>query len=167
MRFIISIILLAATAAVLFLWGRTLWTDIQTLRIESDAHESVLARLNVLRKTRDNLLASYNSIPADDLKRIKNFLPQNANSGLFVVQMSNAAGASGLLLKNINISPPDEKTAETKISLSLAGGYRNFLGFLQGLEKSLRLIDVTELSFSAGRDNFFDFNLEAKSYTQK
>ena len=167
MRFIISIIFLVAAIAVLFLWGRQLWTDIQTISSDKDAYEAVLARLNVLRKTRDNLLASYNAIPAEDLKRIKNFLPENVNSGMLVVQMSNLAGSSGLSLKNINISPPEERSTEAMIALALSGDYRSFVSFLKNLEKSLRLIDVSQLSFSSSRDNFYDFNLEAKSYIQK
>lgn len=167
MRLFISIILLIAAVATVFLWGRLLWSDVQSLAAEKDAYESVLARLNSLRKTRDTLLSSYNSIPAEDLRRIKNFLPENVNSGPLIVQISNLAGSSGLLLKNINISPVEEKTAEITISLSLSGGYGDFIGFLKNVEKSLRLIDVFQLSFSAGRDNFYDFNLEAKTYIQK
>ncbi|MBI2507270.1 MAG: type 4a pilus biogenesis protein PilO [Candidatus Niyogibacteria bacterium] len=167
MRLFISIILLLASLAVVFWWGGALWSDVQAFKAEKNAYESVLLRLNALRKTRDTLLSSYNSIPAEDLKRIKNFLPENLNSGLLVVQMSNLAGSNGLLLKNINISPLEEKTAATTLTLSLSGSYRDFVGFLKSLEKSLRLIDVFRLSFSAGKENFYDFNLEAKSYTQK
>ncbi|QQG46138.1 MAG: type 4a pilus biogenesis protein PilO [Candidatus Niyogibacteria bacterium] len=167
MRLAISIILLLAALSLLFFWGRTLWNDIQVLRVEKSSYESVIARLNTLRKTRDNLLASYNAISAQELKKIKNFLPENANHGLFVVQMSNMANESGLLLKNINIAAREERSSEVPVSISVSGSYQNFIGFLNRLERSLRLIDVAKLSFTAGRDGFYDFNLEAKTYTQK
>ena len=167
MRLIISVILLVAALAVLFFWGRTLWEDIQGLRTEVKAYESVLSRLNQLKKTRDDLLASYKSIPASDLKKIKNFLPETPNAGPFVTQMANMANQNGLLLKNINIGITGEKSADFSTSISVSGSYRNFIKFLSEIEKSLRLIDVVKLSFSSSREDFYDFSLEAKSYFQK
>ncbi|MEK7566817.1 MAG: type 4a pilus biogenesis protein PilO [Patescibacteria group bacterium] len=167
MRLIISVLLLVAGVAVLFFWGRTLWQDIQKLQVERSAYESVLSRLNELKKTRDTLLTSYNSTSAADIKRIKNFLPDTPNTGPLVVQMANITNESGLLLKNINIGISTEKSMEVPLLLSVSGSYQNFIGFLQKLEKSLRLIDVVKLSFSSSREDFYDFSLEAKSYIQK
>lgn len=167
MRVYISIFLLIASVAVLFLWGRLLWGDIQAFQLEKNSYESALTRLNQLRKTRDDLLASYNSIPAEDLTRIKNFLPTEINSGLLAVQLSNMTNQGGLLLKSLSIKPPEERANFAVISASVSGSYRNFSGFLSGLEKSLRLIDVSKISFSAGQEDFYDFSLEAKTYLQK
>jgi len=167
MRLIISVLLLVAGIAILFFWGRILWQDIQKLQVEKSSYESVIAKLNSLRKTRDTLLTSYNSIPAKDLQKIKNFLPDSPNAGLLVVQMANITNESSLLLKNINIGIPTEKSPDVQLTLSVSGSYQNFIGFLQKIEKSLRLIDVVKLSFSASKEDFYDFSLEAKSYSQK
>lgn len=167
MRLIISIILVLAAIAVLFFWGRILWQDIQELSVERDAFESVIGRVNQLRKTRDGLLQVYNAIPAQDLQKIKNLIPSTVNTGSLVVQFANLTNQSGLLLKNINVSEPEKESASVTATLSVSGSYENFVGFLENLEKSLRLIDLSELSFSAGRDNFYDFSLELKTYTQK
>lgn len=167
MRLIISIILVLAAVAVLFFWGRVWWQDVQALQAERDAFESVIGRINQLRKTRDGLLLSYNTIPAQDLQKIKNLIPSAANSGPLVVQFANLTNQSGLLLKNVNLSEPETKSGVLMATLSVSGSYENFTGFLASLEKSLRLIDLSKLSFSAGRDNFYDFSLELKTYTQK
>lgn len=167
MRLIISILLLVAGIAVLFFWGRTLWQDIQKFQTEKNAYESVITRLNQLKKTRDSLVTSYNSIPSSDLQRIKSFLPDTANAGSLVVQMANSTNESGLLLKNINVNTSKDNPSEAALTLSVSGSYHNFIGFLRNLEKSLRLIDVVKLSFSSSKEDFYDFNLEAKAYKQK
>ncbi len=167
MRLIISILLFAAGLATLFFWAGSMWKDIQVLGAEKNAYESVIARMNTLRKTRDTLLTSYNSIQADELKKIKNFLPGSVNSGALVVQMANMTNESGLLLKNVNIGAGEEKTSEARLTISVSGSFENFHGFLQRLEKSLRLIDVRNVSFSSSRDNFNDFALEAVIHFQK
>lgn len=167
MRLIISILLLVAGVAVLFFWGRTLWQDIQKFQTEKNAYESVITRLNQLKKTRDSLVTSYNSIPSSDLQRIKSFLPDTANAGSLVVQMANSTNESGLLLKNINVNTSKDNPSEASLTLSVSGSYQNFIGFLRNLEKSLRLIDVVKLSFSSSKEDFYDFNLEAKAYKQK
>ncbi|OGZ29136.1 MAG: hypothetical protein A2931_04440 [Candidatus Niyogibacteria bacterium RIFCSPLOWO2_01_FULL_45_48] len=167
MRLIISILLLLAGVAILFFWAGDLWLDIQALGIEKNAYESVITRLNQFRKTRDALLSNYNSIPASELQKIKNFLPETVNSGALVVQMANITNESGLLLKSINMGSAEEKTPEAPLILSVSGSFENFYAFLQRIEKSLRLIDVKRISFSSGRDNFYDFSLEAGVYFQK
>jgi|SRR3989344_2254953 len=165
MRAIISIILIAAAVSVLFFWGRVLWQDVQKLSAEKASFESVISRMNQLRKTRDGLVQVYNTIPGKDLEKIKDLIPVTANTGTLVVELSNLSNESGLLLKNVNTRGNDDGVLA--VAFSVSGSYENFTGFLEKLEKSLRLIDVSRISFSAGKDNFYDFALEAATYLQK
>ena len=71
------------------------------------------------------------------------------------------------MLKNINIDLSEKEATDVNISISVSGSYKNFISFLRRIEKSLRLIDVSGLSFSTGKDDFYDFSLEAVSYIQK
>lgn len=168
MRISIVIILLAAAVAMLYFWASPLWEDIQKSQAEKQAFESVINRINQLRKARDTLLQNYNAISDAELKRIKKIVPDTPNIGSLVVQLSNMTNESGLLLKNIGITEGDEKNGRLTLNLSIAGSYDNFTSFLEKLEKSLRLIDMGSISFSAaGEKGFYDFSLSATGYFQQ
>jgi len=164
MRIIISVILIAAAIAVLFFWGRSLWQDVQAFSSEKASYVSVISRMNQLRKTRDGLVQVYNTIPSQDLEKIKDLIPDTADTGTLVVELSNLANENRLLLKNINAR--GDKDGVLTVVFSVSGSYENFADFLEKLEKSLRLIDVSKISFSAGKDNFYEFSLEAMTYLQ-
>lgn len=51
-------------------------------------------------------------------------------------------------------------------SIQVSGSYSAFKKFLGALERSLRLIDVEEISFSAERGDNMEFSLKAKTYYQ-
>ena len=136
MRLIISILLLVAGIAILFFWGRILWSDIQKLQTERDAYVSVLNRLNELKKTRDALVGSYNAIPSQDLQRIKNFMPDTPNTGSLVVQMANGTNESGLLLKNINIVTRKDAPSESPYPFRFREVIRILSAFCAKLKKA-------------------------------
>ena len=50
------------------------------------------------------------------------------------------------------------------LSFSVSGSYETFLAFLRDLERSLRLVDVTKLSFNAASSNNYDFNVTIRTY---
>lgn len=177
MRFFIAFILFIASIAVVVFWDRSLWEEIQALKEEKAAFESTIARVAELREIRDGLIQTYNSIPIQDIRRIKKMLPEKTNVGALSAELSNLTNESGLLLKNIGISfsadqdgsvSPDSEFYEgITLSLSISGPYNRFRNFLQKLEKSLRLIDITNISFSAGEKDSYDYSLTAKSYQQR
>jgi Tfp pilus assembly protein PilO len=177
MKIFFAIILLAAAFSLFFFWSQPMRSDIRELEIEKQNFESVIARINVLRKSRDSLLQSYNTIPDEELKKIKNAVPETAKSGVLVVQLANMTSQNNLLLKNINVAEPktaakqkNEKNKENKdniisLTFSVSGSYRNFINFIEELEKSLRIIDITDVSFSSGGDkDLYDFSLTVNSY---
>ena len=57
------------------------------------------------------------------------------------------------------------------LSFSVTGSYERFVAFLQDLEKSLRILDVTEIKFTAPTDsvkgNSYDFGIGLKAYWLK
>ncbi|GEM_PF-253251 len=70
-------------------------------------------------------------------------------------QASAAAGspsqaASGQAVSQ-GIGPDNSLYDSVKLGFNVAGSYENFLQFLTELQESLRVVDITSLSFSAGR----------------
>jgi len=50
------------------------------------------------------------------------------------------------------------------LSFSVSSSYETFLTFLRDLERSLRLVDITKLSFNAASSDSYDFNVTIRTY---
>lgn len=82
---------------------------------------------------------------------------------------------NGLIISKINISEPKEfkeieeikKIKEIKIFLNLVGTYASFNNFLSKIEKSARLFEVEEISFTAPQKglNLFSFEVKLRVYS--
>lgn len=50
------------------------------------------------------------------------------------------------------------------LSFTVSGTYETFLAFLRDIERSLRLVDIVDLSFTSSKGNFYDFNITIRAY---
>jgi Tfp pilus assembly protein PilO len=99
----------------------------------------------------------------ESLQKIDFAIPDSPSLPEFFNFLQKLSAASGLSLKNISSSPlaKEDKIQELKISLTLSGNYQDFKNFLSSLEKSARLIEINEISFSSSKEKEpMEFNLE-------
>lgn len=189
MRVALTIIFLAAAAGLIFWAARPIWGDILSLRGEIGAVEDTLARLHELEGLRDELLNTYNSIPRSKIERLYDLLPPKPDSGNILVALERIARDRGARLRRVDfikdssqqaaqqagpatgparIAVKEEAAANAiSYSFALSASYEAFRSFLAALEKNLRVADVTDISFTGGSSNLFEFTLKAKSYYQK
>lgn len=105
-----------------------------------------------------------------ELSKIDSALPFDPSLPSLLDFLQKASSQSGLVLKGISpiITAPSEvftNLKETKFSIVVAGSYSSFKEFLLVLEKSARLIEVEDISFSfPEQKESFDFNLRIKVY---
>lgn len=63
------------------------------------------------------------------------------------------------------IGPDDKKFGSAQLTFSVSGSYENFVQFLREMERSLRIVDVTSLSFKAsGSADSFGTGSKANSF---
>lgn len=171
MKTLLTLILTAAGFALIFMVARPLYDDINSSRVEQIAVEDTLARLTELQKLRDDLLNVYNSIPRDRIQRLSEMLPSDPEIGTLLVTMEKLTGDQKLALSGINFSTGGGADAlgVTPIlySFSVSTSYSDFKTFLGSIEKNLRLIDLSTISFSAPGKQPANFSLQAKSYYKK
>lgn len=174
-RSIISLFFLGVAIAVFFAWSKPNFEAVKSLREQQTAFDSVLASSKQLQKTRDGILSQYNSITQNDLERLNKLLPSRMKAIKIVIELENITRKHNLLLKNIDVQKPAEKQKavfgeekkyfdEIPITMSVFGRYDLFTSFLKDLEKSLSLIDINNLSFSAGKSDSYEFNISASTY---
>lgn len=104
----------------------------------------------------------------DSLSKVDAALPKNPSLPELLNFIQKASSQSGLSLKGISpaaTSPFGGKIKETRINFLLVGNYPDFKNFLSILEKSARLIDVENISFSSPKEGPFNFAITIKFYS--
>lgn len=155
---------------VFFTWTQPLLNSIKDLDRQKAVLDESLSYFKEIEQIREDVLAKYNSISEDDLKRIAEFLPSQPKDMDLIMEINDIARNSGVLLKDINITSADQTTDKkiNKINLTIkvSAPYKNFIGFLENLEKNLRLIEIDDLDFISGGVDSYEYNIKASSYWQ-
>lgn len=175
---LLSVIFLLAAIVVFMFWIQPLWDEVGQLQIERDAYLNSISNFRQFRETRDGLLSKYNAIPAQDLDNLRKMIPSTPDSGKIIVQFEDMSAKHGLLLRNINVARQEKARARTigtaqtpyeiiPVTFVMSGSYRSFRSFLMDVEKSLRIVDVGLISFSAGNLDSYEFSITAQVYWNK
>lgn len=188
MRAILTIILILLAAALVIWAARPLWDEVQSLRAEQAATADVLGRLEELQGLREEIMGIYNSIPRSKLERLDDFLPPKPDSGNIIVMLEKLTRDRGIRLRRVDFTKTEPQGVPPAVSgqagarivrkeatntntavftFVVSASYEAFRSFLAALEKNLRIVDVTDISFAGGSANLFEFTLKAKSYYQK
>jgi Tfp pilus assembly protein PilO len=67
----------------------------------------------------------------------------------------------------MDIDADNSKYGTVGISFSVTASYDNFQNFLTDLEKSLRLVEITDLSVNGNNTGLYDFSVGLKTYWLK
>lgn len=178
MRSIVALILVVAGIALIFWGAKPLWSEASLLRIEHQKIDSVLSDLLGLRTTRDELLQAYNSISKNDLDKLNRIVPPTPDSSGLLVYLEKTTADRGIRLRRAEFekeSVNQQKKIQTTslnynvlpISFTVSSSYDSFKSFLSALERSARVMDVTDISFTVSKTNFFEFTIKSKTYYSK
>ena len=126
-----------------------------------------------IAKTHNDLQARQ-----DDIKKIDDALPnlpQNPILGRLVYFLQETAKENGLFVKDLFLSKSSPGNAGTNISdsvknivfsIDLSGDYISLENFIVSLEKSSRIFEITNISFSSlPRSLSESFSLQIKTYS--
>ena len=103
------------------------------------------------------------------ISKIDSALPNSPSLPELLNFIQMKTSQSGLALKGVSpatIIPATEKgLKEIRVNFILIGNYSDFKNFLSILEKSARLIEIENISFSSPEEGPFTFNLTIKVYS--
>ena len=140
---------------------------------------------------RDELVNKYNSFSTADLRRLQKFLPKQIDDVRLLLDIDQIAEGYDITLEEIEISNVEENKNSAKgavrqgdeddiglntlgLSFTFDATYDEFVSFFKDLESSLRIIDITELSFrsvESGGDqrysNVYTFSVALQTYWLK
>ena len=148
-----------------------------------DLEHQVIDKLNSINQVLDG--------QKSNVERLEQAVPSQEYRPELISMMENLANQNGLNLMNIDINAIQEalpKKGEAvaqkpirklKVVLELNGTYSSFKNWLEAMEKNLRLMDVSKISFavkesksSSGQvlsaiNPVFDFSVELNTYVLK
>jgi hypothetical protein len=170
--FPIILVLLAIGLFVFYTDGA--YQDTKVVSAELAQYNSALDTSEQVIQLRDSLLAQRNSFPQDGLSRLQLLLPDNIDNIRLIIDINDIAARYHLQVQGISLgSTPENNPAPTDVtsgatadisngvggSSSVVGSvtlgftvnsdYKNFIAFMRDLEKSLRLVDASNISFKA------------------
>ena len=138
--------------------------------------DQALANDKDLRKIRTEKLDPCTTLFPSDLERINKLLPDSIDNVRLIIDLDNIA-SNTIWLSKMRGSNPTVPVMESSVEIvTLWSCHAFFLRhwflhrpapFLRDLETSLRLVDVTGLSFTASDKDSNDYAIEVRTYWLK
>ncbi|MFA6006809.1 MAG: type 4a pilus biogenesis protein PilO [Candidatus Paceibacterota bacterium] len=179
-RLVIPIALVIAAIALFFALTQPAMGVLQTKQEEKKTIDDALDNAKKIKKIQDNLLAAKQAIPSDKIDNLNKLLPDTIDNVQLIIDVNNIAlkYGSNMALRNIKvrtddgmtggkIGPNTKKYGTVFLNFTVTGPYSALKQFLNDLEVSLRLIDITGLTFTAGEKESYEYNFEIKTYWLK
>lgn len=144
---------------------RILKIQVLEKELELSRREEYLSQLSFLSNKLENHLP--------ELAKIDSALPQEPNLPSVFEFLQETCSQNGLVFKEVgvfstNIAKKLTNIKETTIEFQVSGTIESFMNFLKILEKSARLIEVSNVSFEQPEQgDIFLFNITIKVYSQE
>lgn len=195
-KIIINALIAAGLGLVVWLAALPAWTRVAELRTEAalkkksiDLERQVIEKLNSVNQVLDS--------QKSNVERLEQAIPSFEFKPEMISIMENLASQNGLNLFRVDVeSASDDTSARTPssralvlsnkemtkvldVEISASGNYGAFKNWLGAVERSLRLIDITDISFTVSQnktaegeitaavDPVIDYSVNMKTYILK
>jgi len=152
---------------------------VSDLRLEIGNLDHALASAAEYRFRENELAEARNRISAEDLARLSAFLPDGVDNVQLILDIDALAARSGMRLSDFNIAERASPSADSRdtivlgtegptesltLSVSAVGSYANFVSFLSAVERSLRPLDLVELTIKDSPTGVYSFGMAFRMY---
>ena len=147
------------------------------LRAEVQSYDAALSAAEAFSLKENELLAERGSIPAEGLSRVEAFLPDSVDNVQLIVDLNSLASRSGLSLSNFDTNVTSNQNKGDALSLasqspiesldlsvSAIGSYTAFKSFLSGAERSLRPLDLVDLTIDDSKTGVYAYTMTFRIY---
>ena len=172
---LLPIIILVISGGIFFGPTRPLLNSLSDKQAKINDTRSAVAKIGDYRASFDIKNARFNTINQRDKDSLDAMVPSTIDNVGLIIDINQMAVKYNLSIKNISIKSGADNTVGpdgrpygvVSLGFSISSSLKVFQDFIQELESSLRIIDVTSLSFTAGSEDQYDFSLEVKAYWLK
>ncbi len=179
MKLLTPVLFLLIAGGIFFWYVNPTYMGLKSVLAQEAQYDAALSRSRELQDVRDQLLSRYNTFSQTDLNRLQKLVPDHVDNVRLILDFDSMATRYGMRVRNVAIESekdratrgqigPGEKAYESVIlSFNVSGSYDTFRQYLADLERSLRLVDVVGLSFTANETGIYDFTVHIKTYWLK
>jgi Tfp pilus assembly protein PilO len=180
-RNITALILIVLAIGIYFTYTSGQIAVLNSIQAENGQYLSAIDNAKKLINLRDSVLNQYNAISDQDKTRLDKIVPDNIDNIRLTIDISGIAARHGITAAGITTSA-DAKSPATNLSLATSAKgslstvtvsfgvtttYANFISFLEDLERSLRIIDVTGITLSASANGVYTYGVTMNTYWLK
>ena len=168
-RSIASILGFLIAGAVFFQYTKPTYDKTQALRQQIEQYNQALDKAAELKQLKNSLMSRYNAFDPDALQRLHKMLPDHVDNIRLILDMDGVASRFGMAMQNVvisgsasasagqtvigTISAGKQKYDSLTLRFTTRGTYANFVKFIEELESSLRIVDITSLTVTPGSSN--------------
>lgn len=178
MKSLIPIFLLLASGAIFALYINPEYQSIKTLQTDIADYQKAFGKSNEVLKKRGELQSRYKQFTNADLDAVKKLLPDHVDNVQLILDINGMARENNMLISKIKIEEdksasatqigPDNKLySSILVSFKTKAEYSRFISFIKDLEQSLRLVDITNLSFKIDPKNITEYGVTIRTYWLK
>ncbi len=183
---IASIILLIASVGIFFGYvdrnyrSPSVENSIVALQAEQKQYREALDNSTKLIQKRNELVVKKNNLSEADELRLKKLLPDHVDNVRLIIDLDRIAQNHNITIRNIAIDEgtkgknpaaalgsAENPVGEITLKFSIQATYSRFLSFIGDLERSLRLVDITDVSFNSNDAGVYDIGISIKTYWLK
>lgn len=190
-KLITIIALLAVSVASFVMYVRPTYDHVTTIKEKIARLDEALSKTRNIRRIRESLSSRFAEFSEENLARLQKMLPDHVDNVRLVLDMDGVASQYGMRLKNVSVQKSEQTSASNTSEEDLVIGsadakegsyqslvlqfnveatYEEFIQFLQDLESSLRIVDLTSFSMNAVGESDelkYAFNLALRTYWLK
>ncbi len=178
MRLFIPFILVAVCFGLFSLYTNPTYQTIKELQIQNNSYDEALTKAKELHTVRDQLLSRRNAFATGDIDKLKHILPDNVDTIRLIIDINNIVSKHNLTMINVDLGNMSKLSTSQSgneggvkavgsavVGFSVStGNYDDFLAFLQDVEHSLRLVDITKIAFTAGTTGITTYTMSIRTY---
>jgi len=173
--FFIPILMIGVGSSLFFGFTTDLMDGINKVSNDIAFLDQILSNAKELKAVRNTHLEKYKALIPEDLEKLNKLLPDRIDNVRLIIDVDNIAARYGMTLKNVRVKSDggkaptslgtsDKPYASVGLSFAVSSSYENVQRFLIDLEKSLRLVDINSVSFTAGDKDFDEYQIDLVTY---
>ena len=176
-----AIILLLLSVGLFYAFTNSQYQEVKKLYALSSEYQNVLQNASRIAELRDQLLITYEALPAAEIERINKVLPDSIDTVRLALDLDVLASRYGISIKDIQtatkagaadaslivLSEHAGAYEKATISFSFVSNYRNFMLMLADIQKSLRIMDVKSISFQTSESSLYNHQISVDTYWLK
>ncbi len=183
-RSLTATIFIAMALGLYFTVTKTVLSDASKVNQSNKDYEQAISNANKILQKFDELTDKKKRIGQDNLDKLEKMLPQKVDNIRLIIDLNSIAFRYGFVLKGIQATAATAANTQAQpatqpgmipapaletvtVTFGVSAPYQQFISFLQDLESTLRIMDITGLSVNTSESGVYDWKVELKTYWLK